>query len=61
MFISHLGVVAGQLVDKFGCRITTVVGAIIAATGFVMSVFAPSLYFLYFSFGILSGKVIHFF
>ena len=53
---SLTGPLASILTNKYGCRITTIAGAIIAAAGFVLSLFAPNLYFLYFSFGIMSGK-----
>ncbi|XP_045199403.2 monocarboxylate transporter 12-like [Mercenaria mercenaria] len=50
-----VGPLASILTNKYGCRVTTIAGAIIAAAGFVLSLFAPNLYFLYFSFGIMSG------
>lgn len=50
-----VGPLASILTNKYGCRVTTIAGAIIAAAGFILSLFAPNLYFLYFSFGIMSG------
>ncbi|XP_060563281.1 monocarboxylate transporter 5-like [Ruditapes philippinarum] len=50
-----VGPLASILTNKYGCRVTTIAGAIIAAAGFVLSLFAPNLYFLYFSFGIMAG------
>ncbi|XP_060597366.1 monocarboxylate transporter 12-like [Ruditapes philippinarum] len=49
------GPIASVLTNKFGCRATTIIGAIVTSVGFILSAFSPSLYFLYFSFGILSG------
>lgn len=50
-----VGPLASILTNKYGCRATTIAGAVIAAAGFVLSLFSPNLYFLYFSFGIMSG------
>ncbi|KAL3848224.1 hypothetical protein ACJMK2_019097 [Sinanodonta woodiana] len=50
-----VGPLASIMTNKYGCRVTTIVGAIIATAGFVLSIFAPNLYFLYFTFGVLSG------
>ncbi|KAL4220520.1 Mct1p [Mactra antiquata] len=50
-----VGPVASILTNKYGCRVTTIAGAIIAAAGFVLSIFSPNLHFLYFSFGIMAG------
>ena len=51
------GPLASVLTNKYGCRVTTIAGAIIAAAGFILSLWAPNLYFLYFSFGIMSGML----
>lgn len=51
-----LGPIASMLTNKFGCRIVTIVGTIIAASGFILSIFAPNIYFMYFSFGIVAGE-----
>ncbi|XP_060597365.1 monocarboxylate transporter 12-like [Ruditapes philippinarum] len=50
-----MGPIASVLTNKFGCRATTIIGAIVTSVGFILSAFSPSRYFLYFSFGILSG------
>lgn len=50
------GPIASILTNRYGCRATTIAGSILAALGFVLSLAAPNLYFLYFSFGILSGN-----
>ncbi|KAK7484226.1 hypothetical protein BaRGS_00024475, partial [Batillaria attramentaria] len=50
-----VGPLASALTNRYGCRVVTMVGAAICAAGFVLSVFTPNLYFLYFSSGILAG------
>ena len=52
------GPLASALTNRYGCRKVTVVGAVIASLGFMLSLFAPNIYYLYFSFGILSGKYV---
>lgn len=51
-----VGPVASALTNRYGCRKVTVVGAVIASSGFLLSLFAPNIYYLYVTFGILSGK-----
>ena len=43
------------LTNKFGCRAVTIAGTLTAFVGFVISVWAPNIWFLYFSFGLLAG------
>lgn len=50
-----VGPVASALTNRYGCRVVTIAGAIVAAIGFILSLFAPNIYYLFFSFGILSG------
>lgn len=50
-----VGPIASALTNRYGCRKVTVVGAVVASSGFLLSLFAPNIYYLYFSFGILSG------
>ena len=45
-----------MLTNRFGCRTVAIVGTIVAAVGFIMSIFAPNIYFMYFSFGIVAGE-----
>lgn len=49
------GPIASVLVNKFGCRTVTVLGTLIAAAGFIISIFAPNIWFMFFSFGIVAG------
>ncbi|KAL5004781.1 hypothetical protein ScPMuIL_018237 [Solemya velum] len=50
-----VGPIASALTNRYGCRPVTIAGALIAASGFILSLFAPNIYYLYVSFGILSG------
>ncbi|XP_077990991.1 monocarboxylate transporter 12-like [Glandiceps talaboti] len=47
--------VAAGLSNKFGCRPVVFVGGILSSCGLLLSSFATSVFFLYFSFGILVG------
>ena len=51
------GPVVSSLVNKYGCRPVTVVGAVIAAVGLAISIFAPNVVTLYVTIGIVSGKI----
>ncbi|XP_041358006.1 monocarboxylate transporter 9-like [Gigantopelta aegis] len=50
-----VGPLAGVLTNRFGCRLTILVGGAISSFGLMISFFAPNIYFLYFSFGIVTG------
>ncbi|XP_063427629.1 monocarboxylate transporter 12-like [Mytilus trossulus] len=50
-----VGPITGALTNRFGCRLVCILGAIVVTTGFITSSFATSVYFLYCSFGILTG------
>ena len=49
------GPIASALANIYGCRIVTAAGCLISVTGFVLSMFAPSLWFLYITFGAIGG------
>ncbi|KAG5876022.1 hypothetical protein JTB14_009811 [Gonioctena quinquepunctata] len=49
------GPIMSALVDKYGCRIMTIIGGIISAIGFIISSKANSIGIMYLTFGILSG------
>lgn len=49
------GPIASFLTDRYGCQKVTVIGSIIASTGFVISAFADSLFTLFITFGLISG------
>ncbi|KAJ8309968.1 hypothetical protein KUTeg_011833 [Tegillarca granosa] len=50
-----VGPLASALTNRYGCRKVTIIGAVIASIGFILSLFAPNIYYLYVTFGILSG------
>ncbi|XP_046574733.1 monocarboxylate transporter 13-like [Haliotis rubra] len=49
------GPLASVLTNKFGCRPIVMVGGALSAGGLMLSFFAPNIYYLYFSFGIMTG------
>ncbi|KAJ8972057.1 hypothetical protein NQ317_010926 [Molorchus minor] len=49
------GPIASALVDKYGCKYTTIVGGIICTVGFVLSHFAKSIGVIYLTFGVIGG------
>ncbi|XP_035212567.1 monocarboxylate transporter 12-like [Stegodyphus dumicola] len=55
-----VGPLASGLTKQFGCRAVTITGALLAAFGLIISIFAPCVTFLYFSIGICAGAGIGF-
>lgn len=55
-FALFTGPISSMLTNKYGCRPTIMLGGFIAAIGLCISYFAPSIYFLFFTFGALAGK-----
>jgi len=49
------GTVAGMLAERFSCRACVITGGVIMLLGCVISAFATSLFYLYISFGIITG------
>ncbi|KAF7989933.1 hypothetical protein HCN44_008607 [Aphidius gifuensis] len=49
------GPVMSALVDRYGCRKMTIIGGLIAGTGFVMSSFSNSIEIMYLTFGVVAG------
>jgi len=49
------GPIASSFVNKYGCRTVTILGAIIAAGGLALSMFATSITYLFFSVGVCTG------
>ncbi|CAG9767258.1 unnamed protein product [Ceutorhynchus assimilis] len=49
------GPIMSALVDKYGCRLMTIVGGIISAIGFIISSKCNSIGVMYLTFGILAG------
>ncbi|XP_059175113.1 monocarboxylate transporter 12-B-like [Physella acuta] len=50
-----VGPLSSALTNRYGCRPVTIAGAIIAGAGFILSAWAPNLYYLYFTAGIMAG------
>ncbi|GMS94951.1 hypothetical protein PENTCL1PPCAC_17126, partial [Pristionchus entomophagus] len=50
-----IGPVASAFANTYGCRPVTIVGALIAFFGFVLSTASPSIYLLYVTFGLIGG------
>jgi len=49
------GPIASSLTNRFGCRVVTIAGSVLAATGMAFSVLAKSVAVLYFTVGICTG------
>lgn len=49
------GPIASFLTDRYGCRKVSIVGSILATTGFVISSFADSMGIIILTFGVISG------
>ena len=58
LFFFFLGPIASYFTNRFGCRLVTIAGAVLAAGGLALSCAAKSIVFLYFTVGILTGKII---
>lgn len=43
------------ILNKLGCRWATILGALLSTAGYILSFFAPNVYFLYVFFGIMPG------
>ena len=56
LYVVFIGPIASALVNTYSCRTVTMAGAVIGAIGFVISPFAPAMWFLYLSFGIVAGE-----
>lgn len=49
------GPIASVLCSKFGCRLVTVTGALIGASGLILSIFCTSIHLMYVTFGLITG------
>lgn len=47
--------IASVLIERLGCRMTSIIGALLASLGFLITSFARSITLLYFSHGLLYG------
>lgn len=48
--------IASMACGKFGVRVTSITGALLVSGGFIFSIFANSVVFLYVSMGVVVGK-----
>ncbi|GFN83936.1 monocarboxylate transporter [Plakobranchus ocellatus] len=49
-----VGPLSSALTNRYGCRVVTIAGAIVSSAGFIMSVWAPNHYYLYFTSGVMA-------
>ncbi|XP_060522457.1 monocarboxylate transporter 9-like isoform X2 [Cylas formicarius] len=49
------GPIGSALVDRYGCKLMTVVGAVISTVGFILSTFAKNIVVMYVTFGFIGG------
>ena len=49
------GPLSSVLTNHYGCRKVTIAGAIVAALGFILSIWATNLYYLYVTAGVMAG------
>lgn len=54
-WLSILGIVYSGFIKFYGCRVVAVVGGFTWFFGFALSSLAPSVGFLYFSYGLIAG------
>ena len=57
IYIIISGPIAGILADKYGCRLIGMIGGIFMCAGCIISSFATSVPYLYFSYGVITGKI----
>ena len=51
------GPIASIFTNKYGCKMTTIIGTLIAAFGFFISCFVKNFYLLYLTIGVISGNL----
>lgn len=49
------GTVMSALVDRYGCRMMTIIGGLISTLGFVISAFVGDIRIMYMTFGVMTG------
>lgn len=49
------GPVMSNLVDKYGCRVMTIIGGVLSGIGFVLAALSNSVIMLYWTFGVIGG------
>lgn len=53
--VLYVGPVASVLCSRYGCRVVTIMGALIGACGLILSIFCTSIYLMYITFGLITG------
>ena len=51
------GPIASYFTNRYGCRVVTIAGALLASAGMALSCVANSIEFFYFTVGILTGEI----
>jgi MFS family permease len=51
-----VGPIASSLVNRYGCRVVTIVGAVFASFGIAVSAAAPNIVVLYLTIGLITGE-----
>ena len=51
-----VGPIASSLVNRYGCRVVTIIGAVLASFGIAVSAAAPNIVVLYLTIGLITGK-----
>jgi len=52
----YVGPVASVLVNRFGCRIVSIVGSVIAGVFFAISQFSPNIDVMILTYGVMGGQ-----
>lgn len=55
LYATSSGIIGAPLLLRFGWRIVAISGAVISCLGFVASAFAPSIWVLYLTYGVMTG------
>jgi len=55
----HAGPIANMLAVRFTSRRVVMIGGLIICLGFFLTVFAPNIIYLYFSYGLLVGMLVY--
>ena len=53
-----LGLISSSPIELYGCRVVTLVGSVVVASGIALSAFANSVGYLYVTYGGICGKLI---
>ena len=52
-----VGPIASSMVNRYGCRVVTIVGAVLASFGIAVSAAAPNIIMLYLTIGLVTGQL----